>query len=74
MQGESNVDNTESIANLKLLRDSACTFRNNDLLIVIGKISDSGSDVDGRVWDFCELAQYAQGKYATAEIIFLEVF
>jgi hypothetical protein len=73
MQGESDADKTETIAsqyyaNLKRLMDlMRVTFRNNDLPIVIGKISDSGNDPDGKVWDFGELVQYAQEKYARTE-------
>jgi Carbohydrate esterase, sialic acid-specific acetylesterase len=69
MQGESDADKTETIANnyyvnLKRLMDlMRATFRNNDLPIVIGKISDSGSDPDGKVWDYCELVQYGQEKF-----------
>ena len=40
------------------------TFRNNDQPIVIGKISDSGADVDKKVWAFGELVQYGQEKFA----------
>jgi hypothetical protein len=43
------------------------TFRNNDLPIVIGKISDSGDDEDGRVWNFGELVQYGQEKFAATQ-------
>lgn len=43
------------------------TFRNNDLPIVIGKISDSGDDSDGKVWGFGELVQYSQEKFALTE-------
>jgi hypothetical protein len=73
MQGESDSDKTERIAtqyyaNLKRLMElMRATFRNNDLPIVIGKISDSGDDVDGKVWDFGELVQYAQEKFAATE-------
>ncbi len=68
MQGESDANN-EEVANryynnLKKLMDlMRATFRNNDLPVVIGKISDSGDDKDGKVWDYGELVQYAQEKY-----------
>ncbi len=69
MQGESDADKTEVIANnyynnLKKLIDlMRATFRSKNLPVVIGKISDSGQDNDGKVWDYCELVQYAQEKY-----------
>ncbi|WP_158973657.1 sialate O-acetylesterase [Cellulophaga sp. L1A9] len=68
MQGESD-GNDEEVAsryyfNLKRLMDLfRATFRDNYLPVVIGKISDSGNDEDGKVWDYCELVQYAQEKY-----------
>jgi hypothetical protein len=73
MQGESDSDKTEQIAiqyyaNLKRLMElMRATFRNNDLPIVIGKISDSGDDVDGKIWSFGELVQYGQEKFAATE-------
>lgn len=73
MQGESDADKTELIANqyyanLKRMMDlMRATFRNNDLPVVIGKISDSGDDVDGKVWDFGELVQNGQEKYAASD-------
>lgn len=68
MQGESD-GNDEEVAsryyyNLKRLMDLfRATFRDNYLPVVIGKISDSGNDADGKVWDYGELVQYAQEKY-----------
>ena len=73
MQGESDADKTEQIANqyysnLKRLMDlMRATFRNNDLPVVIGKISDSGDDTDGKVWGFGELVQYNQEKFAATD-------
>ena len=73
MQGESDADKTEQIANnyysnLKRLMDlMKAAFRNNDLPIVIGKISDSGDDLDGKVFGFGELVQYNQEKFAATE-------
>lgn len=73
MQGESDADKTEAIANqyysnLKRLMDlMRATFRNNDLPIVIGKISDSGDFEAGKVWKFGELVQYNQEKFATTQ-------
>ncbi|MGZ9735249.1 sialate O-acetylesterase [Flavobacterium sp. GNP002] len=74
MQGESDADKTEQIANQyyanlkRLMELMRATFRNNDLPIVIGKISDSGDDVDGKVWGFGELVQYGQEKFAATEL------
>ncbi len=73
MQGESDANNEEVanryFINLKKLMDlMLATFRNNNLPIVIGKISDSGDDKDGKVWDFGELVQYAQEKYVRNQI------
>ena len=42
-------------------------FRNNDLPIVIGKISDSGDDADGKVFGFGELVQFGQEKFAATQ-------
>lgn len=73
MQGESDADKTETIANQyysnlkKLMGLMRATFRNNDLPIVIGKISDSGDDSDGKVWGFGELVQYSQEKFAITD-------
>lgn len=69
MQGESD-GNDEEVAsryyfNLKRLMDLCrATFRDNYLPVVIGRISDSGNDEDGKVWDYGKLVQYAQEKYA----------
>jgi hypothetical protein len=68
MQGESD-GNDEEVAsryyfNLKRMMDLfRASFRDNYLPVVIGKISDSGNDEDGKVWDYGELVQYAQEKY-----------
>ncbi len=73
MQGESDADKTEAIANqycsnLKRLMDlMRAAFRNNDLPIVIGKISDSGDIEGGKVWKFGELVQYSQEKFAATQ-------
>lgn len=68
MQGESDGNDKEVASryyfNLKRLMDLfRAAFRNNDLPVVIGEISDSGKDEDGKVWNYCELVQYAQEKY-----------
>lgn len=73
MQGEADASFTEEIAdryysNLKRLMDLLrASFHTDDLPVVIGKISDSGTDTDGKVWDYGELIQYAQEKYARTD-------
>jgi hypothetical protein len=72
MQGESDA-HVESIAkqycnNLKNLMDlMRATFRVDDLPVVIGKISDSWDDEDGKVWDYGDLVQHAQEKFARTD-------
>jgi len=74
MQGESDADVTEAIAqryhdNLKRLMDLIrASLHNNDLPIVIGKISDSWNDESGKVWPYEELVQYAQEKFVNNDI------
>jgi hypothetical protein len=69
MQGESDAVITEDIAkryysNLKKLMDlMRVVFHDDDLPVVIGKISDSGMDNYGKTWRYCELVQYAQEGY-----------
>jgi hypothetical protein len=74
MQGESDAGYNEEIANryyfnLKRLMDLIrASFRYDDLPVVIGKISDSWDDPkDGKVWDYGELVQYAQEKFARTD-------
>lgn len=73
MQGESDADKTEQIANhyydnlKRLMQLIRAAFRNNDLPIVIGKISDSGDNELGKIWRFGELVQYGQEKFALTE-------
>ncbi|MDO5977891.1 sialate O-acetylesterase [Flavivirga spongiicola] len=70
MQGESDALHTNEIAlqyykNLKQLMDLIrAALHNDDLPVVIGKISDSGMNEEGKMWQFGELIQYAQEKYA----------
>lgn len=69
MQGESDATMTLDIAqryytNLKKLMDlMRATFRDDDLPVVIGKISDSGLDNNGKTWRYGELVQHAQEEY-----------
>ncbi|MBU3820565.1 sialate O-acetylesterase [Flavobacteriaceae bacterium XHP0103] len=73
MQGESDGDKTEAIAlryydNLKRLMDlMRASLLTDDLPVVIGKISDSFNDADGKVWDYGDLVQYAQEKFARTD-------
>ncbi len=73
MQGESDADKTEQIANQyylnlkRLMELMRAAFRNNDLPVIIGKISDSGNDTDGKIWGFGELVQYSQEKFVATE-------
>ena len=73
MQGESDAGFSEEVANnyyynLKRLMDLIrASLRVDDLPVVIGKISDSWNDSDGKVWDYCELVQYAQEKFAKTD-------
>ncbi len=73
MQGEADADFTEEIANryyfnLKRLMDLIrASFHTDDLPVVLGKISDSWNEEDGKVWEHGELVQYAQEKYAITD-------
>jgi hypothetical protein len=68
MQGESDALD-EQIAlryydNLKRLMDLIrASFRVDDLAVVIGNISDSGMDNNGKTWRYVELVQHAQEEY-----------
>ncbi len=69
MQGESDATIDEVVANryyanLKRLMDLIrAAFRTDDLPVVIGKISDSWNNDQGKVWKYGELVQYAQEKF-----------
>lgn len=73
MQGESDARFTEEIAhryygNLKRLMDLVrAALHQDDLPIVIGKISDSGNTKEGKAWQHGEIVQYAQEKFARTE-------
>lgn len=70
MQGESDANHTEEIANRyfsnlkRLMNLIRASFHTDDLPVVLGKISDSWNATDGKVWEYGELVQYAQEKYA----------
>lgn len=69
MQGEGDASYDEAIANryyshLKaLMNQMRAALLTDDLPVVIGKISDSGKNEKGRVWNTGELVQYAQEKF-----------
>lgn len=69
MQGESDADMSEDIAlryfdNLtqliSLIRDS---FGDRKTPVIIGRISDSGNDPSGRVWEFGDIIRKAQQDF-----------
>jgi hypothetical protein len=69
MQGESDAAYTEEIArryenNLKrLINQMRTDIGVNNLPVVIGQISDSGKDVDGKVWNYSETVRNAQKTF-----------
>ncbi|HSH20895.1 MAG TPA: sialate O-acetylesterase [Draconibacterium sp.] len=72
MQGESDANNPEIanlyLFNLKRLMDLIrAVFRVDDLPVVIGRISDSGNDSDGKVWDFGNVVRWQQAKFANQD-------
>lgn len=72
MQGESDANN-EGIArqyeaNLKRLMDLIrAALRVDDLPVVIGRISDSGKDTDGKVWDYGAIVRKAQANFCAED-------
>jgi hypothetical protein len=73
MQGESDAAHTVEIArryqdNLKQLVDLIrAALRVDDLPVVIGRISDSGRDDDGKVWDHGEIVRSAQAAFVAQD-------
>jgi len=73
MQGESDAYYTEDIANryqgnLKRLMDQMrAVFGADDLTIVIGRISDSGEDTDGKALDHGEIVRGAQAAFVASD-------
>lgn len=75
MQGESDAAYTKEIAalyeaNLKRLMDLIrAALRQDDLPVVIGRISDSGrDDKDGKVWDFGHEVRAAQASFVENDV------
>lgn len=73
MQGESDATISEELANryyynLKRLMDLIrASMHSDDLPVVIGKISDSWNNPNGKVWEYGELVQYAQEKFVKTD-------
>jgi hypothetical protein len=69
MQGESDANMTEAVANryyenlYQLMQLMRAAFREKNLPVILGKISDSWTDTDGLVWDHGDLVQAAQEKF-----------
>lgn len=69
MQGESDAAHGDEIArryesNLKRLMDLIrAAFRVDDLPVAIGRISDSGQEDDGKVWDLGGIVRDAQAMF-----------
>lgn len=70
MQGESDAALTKEVAmayeaNLRRLMDLIrAAMRQDDLPVVIGRISDSGKDAkDGKVWDYGNIVRQAQADF-----------
>ena len=72
MQGESDAGSkavAESyLHNLKRLMDLVrAALRVDDLPVVIGRISDSGQDRDGRVWNYGDVVRQAQRDFVDSD-------
>lgn len=73
MQGESDAGTEEMAkryeANLKRLMDLIrASFRNSDMPVVIGRISDSGKDEkDGKMWDFGTIIRESQAQFVNKD-------
>ncbi len=73
MQGESDAAYTKAVAeryedNLKLLlAEIRKMLNNNDLPVAIGRISDSGQDTDGLVWNHGSIVRQAQQDIAASD-------
>jgi len=69
MQGESDAAYTKEIAlryeeNLtNLIQAMRKLLKNENLPVVIGRISDSGQDADGKQWDYADIVRDAQQSF-----------
>jgi len=73
MQGESDANDKEIAsqyeANLKrLMNHIRSALGVDDLPVVIGRISDSGQDGDGKVWDYGQIVQQAQADFCGKDV------
>ena len=74
MQGESDAAHGQEIAkryesNLKRLMDLIrAAFRVDDLPVAIGRISDSGRDADGKIWDHGSIVRDAQAAFTRKDV------
>ncbi|QGY47352.1 hypothetical protein GM418_27900 [Maribellus comscasis] len=72
MQGESDAHEKKIAenyqANLKRLIDlMRAAFLKDDLPVVIGRISDSGNDTDGKVWDYGNILRWQQARFVNQD-------
>lgn len=72
MQGESDGNNlviaNAYFDNLKRLMDlMRAALWEDDLPVVVGRISDSHNDIDGLVWDFGNVIRWQQAKYVNQD-------
>lgn len=73
MQGESDAAFTKEIAkrylsNLtQLVGLIRAAFHGEELPVVIGRISDSGQDEDGLVWDFGDIVREAEAEFVESD-------
>jgi hypothetical protein len=73
MQGESDANSSQETADAydqnlaHLVQSLRAALRDQDLPVVIGKITDSGMADDGSVMDFIDTVQQAQASFADAD-------
>jgi acetyl esterase/lipase len=73
MQGESDGYLSREIADKyeshlrRLMELMRAALRTDDLPVVIGRISDSGQDDDGKVWDYGDIIRQAQASFVKSD-------
>jgi Carbohydrate esterase, sialic acid-specific acetylesterase len=73
MQGESDAALNADVAfryrdNLRRLMDLLrAALRTDDLPVAVGRISDSGQDADGRVWDYGDVVRAAEAAWVESD-------
>lgn len=73
MQGESDAALNADVAfryrdNLRRLMDLVrAALRTDDLPVAVGRISDSGQDADGRVWDYGDVVRAAEAAWVESD-------